>query len=129
MVTLADTSAWVDHLRGRRTKTATRLAGLLGDGLATTDIVVMEVLMGARDDAHLRALQGLVDSCEYLPTRREDYESAAAIWRSCRRAGSTVRSIPDLLVAAVAVRTGAAVLHSDRDFDVIARHVDLRIDG
>ncbi len=125
---LADTSAWVDHLRGRRTKAAGRLSGLLGDGLATTDIVVMELLMGARDDAHLRVLQGLVDSCDYLPTHREDYESAAAIWRSCRRAGVTVRSIPDLLVAAVAIRVDVAVLHNDRDFEVIARHVDLRID-
>ncbi|MGZ5294241.1 MAG: PIN domain-containing protein [Actinomycetota bacterium] len=34
----------------------------------------------------------------------------------------------DCLIAAVAIREGATVLHADRDFDVIARHTDLRIE-
>ena len=125
---LADTSAWVDHLRGRRTKAAGRLASLLDEGLATTDVVVMEVLAGARDGAHLVTLRRLLQRSAHLPVASGDYEAASAIWRTCRRGGETPRSMLDCLVAAVAIRTGVAVLHSDRDYDAIARHVDLRIE-
>lgn len=127
-VILADTSVWVDHLRGRRTKAAGRLASLLDEGLATTDVVVMEVLAGARDGAHLSTLRRLLQRCENLAVVPADYEAAAAIWRTCRRGGDTPRSLVDCLVAAVAMRRGVAVLHSDRDYDAMARHVDLVID-
>jgi predicted nucleic acid-binding protein len=33
----------------------------------------------------------------------------------------------DCLIAAVAIRTGSAVLHADTDFDVLARHTALRL--
>jgi predicted nucleic acid-binding protein len=32
----------------------------------------------------------------------------------------------DCLIAAVALRTGHAVLHADRDFDALGRHTGLR---
>jgi predicted nucleic acid-binding protein len=67
-VILADTSAWVDHLRDRRTAAARRLAALLDGGLATTDVVVMEVLAGARDGPHLTTLRRLLQRCEHVPT-------------------------------------------------------------
>ena len=34
----------------------------------------------------------------------------------------------DCLVAAPVIRAGASILHKDRDFDVIARHTELRIE-
>ena len=56
-----------------------------------------------------------------------DYEEAAALYRHCRRRGETVRNLMDCLIAAVAIRNGAPVLHADVDFDVLARHTDLRV--
>ena len=88
----------------------------------------MEVLAGARDDGERRVLERALASHRNLAAESRDFASAAAIYRSCRRRGATPRSLLDCLVAAVAIRVDAAVLHSDRDFDVIARHVDLRID-
>lgn len=44
------------------------------------------------------------------------------------RAGEPVRSGMDCLIAAVAIRDDATLLHADRDFDVIARHTELRIE-
>lgn len=129
MAILADTSAWVDHLRGRRTRAARRIDELLEGGLATTDVVVMEVLAGARDGAHLTTLRRLLQCCELLPVAPADYESAAAVWRTCRAGGDTPRSLLDCVVAAVALRHGLAVLHSDRDYSMIARHVGLAVDA
>ena len=99
-----------------------------GGDLATTDAVVMEVLAGGRDDEHVLRLRRLLLTCELIPTRElADYEEAAAIHRRCRAAGRPVRTLVDCLIAAVALRAGAELLHADRDFDVIARHLPLRI--
>jgi predicted nucleic acid-binding protein len=32
------------------------------------------------------------------------------------------------LIAAVAIREGASILHADRDFDAMARHAGLRVE-
>jgi predicted nucleic acid-binding protein len=106
-----------------------RLRGLIErDQLATTDVVLMEVLAGARDDAHRDRLRALLARCEFVPTAGpRDYEDAAHVYRACRQAGDTVRALTDCLIASVAMRAGLAVLQADRDFDSIARHAPLEI--
>ena len=96
--------------------------------LASTEVVVMEVLAGARDDSHWERLRRLLFGCEFLPLAGlSDYEDAAALYRQCRRAGKTLRSLTDCLIAVVAIRAGAELMHADRDFDTIARFAPLRI--
>ena len=56
------------------------------------------------------------------------YDEAAALYRTCRREGETVRKLIDCLIGSIAIRAGAAVLHDDSDFDVLARHTGLRVD-
>ncbi len=51
---------------------------------------------------------------------RIDFDVAAGLYRATRAAGLPVRSMMDCLIAAVAVRIGAIVVHQDRDFDVLA---------
>jgi predicted nucleic acid-binding protein len=55
------------------------------------------------------------------PLRHEVFEEAAGLYRAARRAGLTIRSGVDCLIAACAIRHGLTVLHHDRDFDVLAR--------
>lgn len=124
---LVDTSAWVEFLRDTGSATCRRVDALLGDDLAICSPVRMEVLAGARDDEHLRRLRGLLARTTLLPTRETDYEEAAAIFRRCRRRGATVRKLVDCLIAATAIREDVPVLHADADFEVIARHCDLRL--
>ena len=126
---LADTSAWVEFLRATGSEANLRLRGLIeGDQLATTDVVLMEVLAGARDDGHRDRLRALLARCQFVPIAGpRDYEDAADIYRACRQAGHTVRALTDCLIASAAMRAGLSVLHADRDFDAIARHVPLEI--
>ena len=56
-----------------------------------------------------------------------DFEEAAAIYRACRDAGETPRSLSDCLIAVPVIAAGASLLHNDADFDVIARHSPLKI--
>lgn len=129
-MTLIDTSAWVEYLRDTGSDACERAEVLLRRGAgATTDIVMLEVLAGARDELHLRRLGGLLARCRYIGTAPGDYLEAAAVYRTCRRRGTTPRVMADCLVVAVALRSGEPLLHTDRDFVEIARHVPLRLDS
>jgi predicted nucleic acid-binding protein len=129
-VALVDTSAWIEFLRGTGSSVHHRLRALIESGapLATTDVVVMEVLAGARDKGHWEKLRRFLLHFDHLPTNGlADFEHAARISRACREEGETVRSLFDCLVGAVAIRTGLPVLAHDRDYDVIARHTGLEL--
>lgn len=129
-MTLVDTSAWVEFFRATGSPVHRQVRHLLqSEGiLHTTDVVVMEVLAGGRDETHATQLRGLLSRCEFVATDGlGDYEQAAALYRRCRRAGETVRALTDCLIATVAIRAGVDVLQADRDFDAIARHIELEL--
>ncbi len=126
---LIDSSAWVEFLRDTGSPICDEVDRLLAAEIAICDPIRMEILAGARDEAHLRQLRGLLARATALPTGTADYESAAALYRVCRRRGETVRKLIDCLIAAVAIRESVPILHADADFDVLDRHTDLRILG
>jgi predicted nucleic acid-binding protein len=126
---LIDTSAWIEFLRDTGSSVCERVDELLGSRIATCDAVRMEVLAGARDQEHVQELRRLLARATLLPTESIDYDSAAALYRSCRSQGKTVRKLIDCLIAAVAIRGGVRVLHRDDDFAAIASATELRIDG
>lgn len=125
---LVDTSAWVEFLRDTGSPVCVRVDELLAAEVATCDPVRMELLAGARDEGHLDGLRRLLARAVVIPTEPTDYEQAAALYRTCRRAGETVRRMVDCLIAAVAIRSDVPVLHADADFDVLARHTSLRVE-
>lgn len=128
---LPDSSAWVELLRGSGSPLHSTLRSLVEEDadIVTSEVVVMELLAGARTEPDTASIRTTLLEYPVIPLRGlEGYEQAAAIYRTCRSAGETVRTLTDCLIAAVAIRAGAALLHDDRDFDVIARHTDLRIE-
>ena len=128
---LPDTSAWVEELRKTGSSVHLSLRHHLdtGSDVAVTEPVIMELLAGARSKDELRATRKRMLA---FPMLRVDnlvtYERAAVIWRLCRAAGEPVRNTMDCLIAAVAIREGASILHADRDFDAMARHAGLRVE-
>ena len=123
---LADSSAWVEFLRNTGSVVCTTVDDLLDGELAVCDAVRMEVLVGARDDRHANELSRLLARAQYVPMLPTDYHQAAALYRQCRRSGETVRKTVDCLIAAVSIRVGAPVLHTDRDYDTLARHTPMQ---
>jgi len=124
---LIDTSAWIEFLRDTGSPTCDEVERLLAEEIAICDAVRMEVLAGARDSTHLVQLRGLLARATLLETTTGDYETAAGLYRACHREGETVRKLIDCLIAAIAIREEVAVLHTDADFDAIARHTGMRI--
>src|SRR5688572_14901717 len=125
---LVDTSAFIEYLRATGSPTHMEMRRLIAAGaeLGTTDPVVMEVLAGARDGTHAARLRAFLLRFENISVvGLGDFEKAAVLYRACRADGVTVRSLPDCLIAAVAIRTGTPVLEKDRDFREIAARTDL----
>ncbi|MGH2355127.1 MAG: type II toxin-antitoxin system VapC family toxin [Chloroflexota bacterium] len=128
---LVDTSAWILVLRrsGRGTPLWQRVHGLMrSNAAATTGVVRLEVLRGARNQRHLLHLYGVFSGLHQLPIDEAACDDAARLGLQLRAAGVSAQST-DLLIAAVALRAGAIVVHCDRDFDHIARHVPLLVES
>lgn len=129
---LVDSSAWIEFQRATGSPAHLRLRRAIeaDEPLATTGTVILEVLAGARDESHARDLERLLGRCRLLPVQEPfDAHLAAFVYRACRRQGTTVRRLPDCLIAAVALRAGVPLLQHDADFELIARHTALRIVG
>ncbi len=127
---LVDSSAWIEFLRATGSPVHHRLRTALEEGaaLASSDVIVMEILAGARDAADRERLRRLLYGLEFLGVEGPaDYEAAAEIFRACRRGGETPRKLTDCLIAAVAIRSDAELLCADADFVAIGRHADLRL--
>lgn len=123
---LIDTSAWIEFLRDTGSETCDRVTAALDSEIAVCDAIRMEVFAGARDERHLQYLRRLLARAVVLPTRPTHYDDAATLFRLCRQKGETVRKLIDCLIGAVAIRAGVSVLHHDVDFDVLARHTNLK---
>ena len=128
-MTLVDTSAWIEFLRNTGSAACIRVEELLAGEIAICEPVHMEVLAGARDERHLENLRRLLARATIISTQPADYDTAASLYRHCRRCGETVRRLMDCLIGAVAIRADVPVLHNDSDFDALERHTELRVDG
>ncbi|MGI8749917.1 MAG: type II toxin-antitoxin system VapC family toxin [Thermoleophilaceae bacterium] len=127
---VVDTSVWVDVLNDAPTPQATQCAELIrrGESVALTDIVLTEVLQGLRSDHEADQVERHLRAFPILRLEgTEDLVLAAQLYRTARKAGVTIRKTLDCLIAAPCVRTGAPLLHADRDFDLLATCTELRI--
>ncbi len=127
---VVDTSAWVELLRGTGSPVHRRLRDALREreDICVTEVVVAEVLAGARDARQTEELRSTLVGFTLLPLKGLDsFERAAALYRACRSAGETLRSIADCLIAVPAIDAGVPVLHADRDFTTLAHHTPLEI--
>lgn len=128
---LADTSAWVEYDRATGSAVDQRLTELISsDGLlAVTEPVIMEVVAGARSDERESDLRRLLLRFDLLRFDvAADFDAAARIYRSCRRAGVTPRGMVDCMIASVARRHGARLLAHDADMNRVAKVVGIDID-
>ncbi len=126
-VVLVDTSAWIEFLRDTGSPVCFSVDNLIAGDIATCHPVRLELLAGARDDSQLRDMHRLLARATTIPTRPMDYDTAAYLYRTCRRQGETIRNLIDCLIGAIAIRTGIPILHRDADFEALHRHTTLQL--
>lgn len=118
---LVDTSVWIEVFRR---SSRFRLDSVVDfDDVVTCLPVIQEVLQGFKDESAFQLARDAMYSLPMIesPLGRPVIDEAVGLYRSARRAGITVRSSVDCLIAACALRHGLSVIHRDRDFDKLAR--------
>lgn len=124
---IADTSVWVDFLRGSDAAHCETLAALLDEqALALCDRVLQEVLQGIGSEAELRKVARRLLALPCFNLGGHDLAIAAARnYRRLRSLGVTPRSATDVLIATFCIDEGHQLLHNARDFDAISKHLGL----
>jgi len=120
-VVLVDTSAWIEVFRKPARLAIESVVDF--DDIVTCLPVVQEVLQGFTEEAAFRTARRAMLALPIVesPLRVAVVEEAVDLYRRARRAGLTIRSGADCLIAACAIRHDLTVLHADRDYPALAR--------
>lgn len=117
---LADSSVWIDYLRGGKSpETRLLLTAMQQRGpIWLAPPILQEVLQGADSAERFARWRKTLGTLPLIQDRdqRGLTVAAAELYATCRWQGFTPRSANDCLIACYALRAGLPLLHRDRDF-------------
>ncbi len=127
--TIVDTSVWIDFFKGDKSITTKKLLLLMDTNeIVVPPIIIQEVLQGIIDKKTVDIIENLFLGFKFI--NYDEYEAAfeaASLYRFLRKKGITIRSSNDALIAWICKKHGLQLLHNDRDFTHISRHLSLKI--
>jgi predicted nucleic acid-binding protein len=126
---LVDTSVWIDYFNGRPTDEANLLYEILGrEPILVGDLILAEVLQGFRAEEDFREALRILQTFEFREMLGRSVAIASARnYRALRARGVTVRKTIDVLIGTFCLLNGHELLHSDRDFDPMTKHLSLKV--
>ncbi|TNE73715.1 PIN domain nuclease [bacterium] len=121
---LVDSSVWIAYLKNQDINQVDYLeTALKSNSVLMCDLVMMEVLRGISNNLHYEKVKKLFLELEQVEVAyRESWLDSINWYRSIRKDGYTVRSQIDILLAMFCHKEGIALLHNDRDFDLIQQY-------
>ncbi len=123
---LLDTTVWIKYLRGLDETARDKVGSMVLEQRAyTTEIIMMEILRGAKSNKEYAMLHADFLALPRLHINREVWETAWAIGFKLQRGGANVPLV-DTLVSAVALHYKCTLLHADKHFPLIAKHTGLK---
>ena len=126
-VILVDTSVMIDYLKGRTSDKVLLLEEVLQRNIpfGISAFTYQEILQGARNEQEWETLKNYLSTqaIYYINPESEEYEKSARLYYELRRNGATPRSTIDVLIALTAMKNNLALLHDDKDFDIMADHI------
>jgi len=127
---LVDTSAWLLALRKNfLPKVKDRIDHLLKeDVVITTGIVKLEILGGTKTEREFQRLKTRLNALDAVETDVELWDRAYGLAFKLRRKGVTL-PYTDILIAACALNARAIILHADAHFDLISKHIELKVES
>lgn len=126
---VVDSSVWIDYFNGKITKQTNLLDSLLGSELIVIgDIILTEVLQGFQEDRDFKKAKKLLDTLIFREMLgRELAIKSAENYRILRKKGVTVRKTIDVIIATFCIANNIPLLHSDRDFSPMEKHLKLKV--
>ena len=118
---LVDTSSWIHMLRlsGDPSARARVEAALISGQARWCPPIQLELWNGARGNREKRVLREFARALPELPIDDAVWKRAYDLARRARERGVTVPAI-DVMIAACALRHGAALESTDADFELLA---------
>jgi predicted nucleic acid-binding protein len=128
MVTMADSSVWIDYFNGVESAQVEALDALAdAEDLLVGDVVLLEVLRGFRlDRDHAAAQKAMLAYPVVSMLGRAEALTAASRYRQLRKRGITVRKPADIMIASYCITHALPLLYADRDFDPFVEHLGLQ---
>jgi hypothetical protein len=128
-VIVVDSSVWIGHFRNVLSRPVMLLRALFGrEELVVGDIVLLEVLRGARDERNAIQLSRDMHAFDVVPMLGDAIaEQAARNFRTLRTVGITIRTSPDLIIGTYCIEHRHILLHDDRDFEPMRQHLGLQV--
>jgi predicted nucleic acid-binding protein len=124
---VVDSSVWIPHFSDIETPEVVRLRAIeVWNEVLVGDLILLEVLQGARSErdavriqSNLRlfALGSMLDGGLAV--------TAARNYRRLRELGVTIRKTSDLIIGTFCIENNHRLLHRDRDFGQMERHLGL----
>lgn len=124
---VVDSTVWIDFLNGRSARHVRRLRELLGTTeIVVGDLMLCEVLQGLRTEGEAREVEQWLRRFDIVTMAGDKIAvTAAANYRRLRARGVTVRKTIDLLIGTWCIENRLPLLHNDRDFEPMTRHLGL----
>ena len=126
---LVDSSVWIALLRGHRTAAVAKLETAASrESLLIGDLILLEILQGARDEAHAERIERGLRRYTIVPLLDGDLAPRAARnYRKLRALGVTVRKTADIIIGTFCIEHRHILLHDDRDFAPMEKHLGLLV--
>ena len=126
---VVDSSVWVDFFNGIENEQTDLLDDLLSrERLLIGDIILTEVLQGFRRDAEFQRARELLEALEFQAMLGKEMAlRCAENYRKLRKAGVTVRKTIDVMIATFCIEGSHELLHADRDFNAMEKHLGLKV--
>lgn len=126
---VADSSVWISLFWKDNSEVASTLKSLIPRGVILLgDIILMEVLQGARDIHQARWIEENLQNFPVVSMLSPDLAiRAASNYRTLRARGFTTSKAPDLIIGTFCIEHGHSLLQRDKDYLPMAEHLGLRL--
>ena len=124
---IVDSSVWIDYFNGIVTPHTDLLDTLLSQSkIGITDVILMEVLQGFKEDKHYsQAFSALNTLACYNILGKDNAIRYVSYYRQLRKKGLTIRKSNDVMIAGFCIDTQIPLLFSDKDFNPFVKHLGL----
>ena len=126
---LVDSSVWINYFNGKISPETDWLDSALGqEPIIMGDLILTEVLQGFHAEKDFKAAQKLLLTFPFMEmVGRELAIKSASNYRFLRKKGVTIHKTIDVIIGTFCLHYHLALLHDDKDFDPMEKHLKLEI--
>ncbi|HBA84005.1 MAG TPA: VapC toxin family PIN domain ribonuclease [Verrucomicrobia bacterium] len=126
---IVDTSAWIEFFQNANSEVAQKVdQALEQDLIGIGDLIYCEVMQGLyHAEQQDRISKLLLSLPQFEMVGFQIAAKSASNYRRLRTKGVTIRKTIDVLIGTFCAENGHHLIHNDRDFDLMASHIGLKV--